>query len=281
MPRRPSHSRLCLISVMPKAPAAAAGAPDTVTERKRGAGAMDSAWKMAKRELDQFLFDNLEALFPGLQHIKSLKGASLKMSAKRVKGQGILGTPVNDEEPWPSTYHVMKKVPKYWLAHWLAAEIKDTADPAVINLIDDMDGDAVRKLVEYGTGIGQYHSCPKELHSKLLMSRFFSWRHRELGLRLLDAFANHVDPDGKVNWERFPVYSWATDAADPTVAIAVRHCSGAEVPPVGGRNALLLGGASGEVESNMRRRCESSRGDPVRARIFYFRSAFAMGAGTT
>lgn len=235
---------LCHMIVMPKAPAPA-GVPDTVTERKRDAGAMDSAWKMAKRELDQFLLDNPETLFPGLQHIKSLKGASLKMSAKRVKGQGILGIPVNDDEPWPVTYHIMKKVPKYWLAHWIAAEIKDSADPSTINLVDDRDPDAIRKLFECATGIALYNSVPKELHNKIIMSRFFSWRHRELGYRLRSIFANHVGHDGAISWDNFPVYTWVVDQADPTLAIAVRHCSGLEVPLWGCvHNAPLLVGDS-------------------------------------
>lgn len=150
-------------------------------------------------------------------------------AARKVKGQGILGTPMNNVEPWPSTYHIHKKVPKYWLGHWLAQGIKEWADPELVNLVDDGDTAAVRKLVEFATGITQYHPLPSDLHNKLILSRWLSWQHRQLGTRLADVFENHVEHQtGVVHWERFPDYSWVPHPQDPTSAQAVRHISGVE-----------------------------------------------------
>ena len=183
---------------------------------------MDSAWKSAKKELIQLIDDNPEVLFPALQQVKLLKGVTHNYNTHRVKGQGILGTPCT-EEPWPETYLLNRKVPSYWLAHWLLNEVKTVASAELVNLVFQKDSNAVRMLHEYATGISPSFAMPKQMRNKVIMSRVYTFRHRFLGNRLMDVFQNHVDEDGTVLWAGFPVYSWKLE--DNRV-VGVVHCSG-------------------------------------------------------
>jgi hypothetical protein len=192
---------------------------------------VQESWKATRRELLDLLEAHPEVLYPTLHFARSMTGsAATTPSPKQARAKGLLAVPLSEAEPWPATYHIHRKVPKYFWAQWLAAEVKAVAEPEVVLLIDSKDPQAIRALVEYGTGVGPEHVCPKQLRDKALLQKFLSWRHGQLGRRLEVVFQNHIDSSGSIAWQDFPVYSWVYDArGDGRRPVAVRHCSGVEV----------------------------------------------------
>jgi len=149
--------------------------------------------KDAIRKITDHLKENPNKIFPALAHILDMDGDMTLKTATQPSLQDLF-----DDEPWPNTYHIWKKVPEYFLVAWLRTKLTWwTAE--VYAMSKHHDPKVVRKIVEALTGLGEKTKVPLECLNKVVCARFLDFLYAALGSRG-QVIQDAMDDEAKFDW---------------------------------------------------------------------------------
>ena len=180
---------------------------------------------------------------------------------------------VKNKEAWDRTVATVARIPKYWMAEWLASS--DTSSmpltQKLLDLMDFSDTQNVPRVFCMVTMVSMNTPLPGLMrNSKALCAKTFKARLASLKNPLVDWAQRHVQPHGAINWATGGAYKLTWD--DAGKATQVTHICGDTV----------------EVDSTITITKEYELCDPwdhFKARVeknaarYYFHEMFGAGQG--
>lgn len=124
-------------------------------------------------------------------HVKSLQKSACEVEENSI--------------PWPTTYTVHRKIPKYWLMLWMVG-LGGPWTAGLLEQVDKLDGQAVGKLIGLGTGVAPGRALNAVLRNNIILSRFYTKLESSLGGRLRN-FPRDAIQDGVIDWTKVCVYT--------------------------------------------------------------------------
>lgn len=130
---------------------------------------------------------------------------------------------------WPSTYMCVGKLPKYWRAEYLVAELASRGfSTERCKAIDQADAEDVNRIFDFLHGVHQNTKLPRCCLDKFVCTSVFRARMQELGRAA--AFMERLVKCGSVDWTKMGAYELVKRGED----IVVKHCDGDEAGRVWG-----------------------------------------------
>lgn len=194
---------------------AKAQARDSVTDRRAQYVDDARANKLALDEINKKLHDRPWTILGTLMYVKSLQQSKGDTTTQQDEAEDNL-------IPWPTTYTVHRKIPKYWLMIWLT-NICGVWSPALLERVDKADTNAIRKILELGTSVPTNKALHPALRSKVLLSRFYSRLEATLGHRLKNFPSHAINESGHIDWSRVAAYSMEFADDDIGRKAIIRH----------------------------------------------------------
>lgn len=137
-----------------------------------------------------------------------------------------------DEASFDPKMTKLSQIPKYWLASMLNSWQPKLTKP-LLEALDNTDGDCVRNLVEFSTGIDfRSWKLPRSALHKAALAATLSARYAAFGSRLSDRWCATAIADNRVDWQKGGVYKFVTTPEVTTRACALENINGirAELP---------------------------------------------------
>lgn len=195
----------------------AAGSPackDSVSERRAQYNDEDRAHRKGSDEIGELLAKEPWKILRTLMYVKGLQKGTGEAQQHSDEAQ-------DNHIPWPATYTVHRKIPKYWIMLWFASLGGIWAGP-LLEEIDKRDGNAIGKLLELGTGVALGRALVAALRQKIVLSRFYSHLETMLGNRLRK-FPRSAIENGHISWDKVSVYIANFFTDDKGRACNLRH----------------------------------------------------------
>jgi hypothetical protein len=110
---------------------------------------------------------------------------------------------VKSKEAWDRTVATVARIPKYWMAEWLAANDSSSMPltQKLLDLMDFSDTQNVARVFCMMLQLGMNTPLPAAMrNSKALCAKTFKARLNSLRNPLVDWAQKHVQPHGGINW---------------------------------------------------------------------------------
>lgn len=182
--------------------------------------ALSASHRTARDELDVIFSADPDLIFPTLFAVKS--GQIMKQSAdvpSSVKNE------VGDDPYWNRRYRNHDRIPVYWLACWMCQMCPQVFQATFLSTVSAKKPEAIRELLEFGTGLAKSAKLYKPLLLKVLTSRYYTERCVRYGERYMktewaEKCLDHESSE--LRWDRGGVYEWVTPGV-------LKHISGVQV----------------------------------------------------
>ena len=107
-----------------------------------------------------------------------------------------------EDNMWPSTYHQLWRLPKYWKGDLLVKACgTDALTHANIEAMNTMDPDAVDSAFYMMTQTTATTPLPRACLDKEICTNFFMARVKEVGSRIEDWATRSIQPNGTIDWK--------------------------------------------------------------------------------
>lgn len=125
---------------------------------------------------------------------------------------------------WPSTYMTVGKLPKYWRAEYLVAELSSRGfSTERCRSIDQADPEDITRIFDFLHGVHGSTRLPRCCLDKFVCSSVFRERLNDLGRAA--AFMAALVRVGRVDWTQMGAYKLVKNSA---TQIVIKHCDGDE-----------------------------------------------------
>lgn len=125
---------------------------------------------------------------------------------------------------WPSTYMTVGKLPKYWRAEYLVAELSSRGfSTERCRSIDQADPEDITRIFDFLHGVHGSTRLPRCCLDKFVCSSVFRERLNDLGRAA--AFMAALVRVGRVDWTQMGAYKVVKNSA---IQIVIKHCDGDE-----------------------------------------------------
>lgn len=124
---------------------------------------------------------------------------------------------------WPDSYTYISRLPKYWLAEFLAGMSDREMSLADFELIDGQDPEAVGKVFRMALQVAKTDPLPRVALERRVTYRMFEERYAMCGKRLVGWKRKAMAANGTIDWLKGGVY---TPVVHEAKVVQVRHVCG-------------------------------------------------------